>query len=379
MNSTRLGPYGAWAPRYAENGIFTIPLPPNSKAAPPVGYTGRGHKTPSLAQVERWATPGVYAQLGRKRYETCHGNIAWVLPGDAEAEAHGLDVDAYPPKDGAKALAELERLLGHTLVPTWRITSRGGISGIRIYDVPAGLKWPGDLHGVTGFHGIEVIQSHHRYVILPPSIHDETGEPYGWYTSDNELMPVGKFLDSAEEFAGAGDDYVELLTSGERQPAHVPADQMSRGAKSAWLATRPGGPPCADMASAASRACDRVAGAWTGGIHDAALSGAMLLLRLAADGHAGVSEALGELRGAFLTARHRARRGVAEAAAEWGRIVGMGIPKATALAQAEGTARTACDCAEFEAARARSAGMAERLVTAGWSPSVARYMTRGAA
>lgn len=141
----------------------------------------------SLEQVQRWER------------ENPSANIALRLPNGVI----GIDLDLYddPGKDhpaGERLAAwrELEIQLG-VLPESPRATSRDdGVSGIRLYRVPAGWKCAGILPGVAVCEGHslpdggearpgdlvspgEVIQHHHRYMVAPPSVHP-SGRRYRW-------------------------------------------------------------------------------------------------------------------------------------------------------------------------------------------------------
>jgi Bifunctional DNA primase/polymerase, N-terminal len=98
--------------------------------------------------------------------------------------AIGLDVDCYEEKTGA---ADLARLFGQwgPLPPTWKTTSRDDGSGILLYRVPSGVD-PTNWHTGAG-PSIEIIRHAHRYAVVWPSIHPETGQPYRWYRPDGTL------------------------------------------------------------------------------------------------------------------------------------------------------------------------------------------------
>jgi hypothetical protein len=146
-------------------------------------------------QVRRWirSEPG--------------GNIALRLPEDVI----GIDLDLYldPSKDhpAIERLAAWEALVGPLgpLPESPRATSRDdGVSGIRLYRVPAGWKAAGILpaapvcqgHPLPGGREArpgdlvspgEVIQHHHRYLVAPPSVHP-SGRRYRWH--DGNLPAV---------------------------------------------------------------------------------------------------------------------------------------------------------------------------------------------
>ncbi|WP_166906172.1 bifunctional DNA primase/polymerase [Mycobacterium sp. DL440] len=84
----------------------------------------------------------------------------------------GIDVDAYDGKNGKATLEDWERQFG-SLPPTYLITARSdGVSGIRLYRVPEGY-YPKEMPN----SGVEFLDHHHRYVVVPPSWH-HTGKRY---------------------------------------------------------------------------------------------------------------------------------------------------------------------------------------------------------
>ena len=157
------GPYRVAAVLYFEAGWpGPLPLPVQAKREPPPGYTGAEGIYPSRADVQDWADNG-----------KGHGNIALRLPDDVI----GVDVDMYDGKQGRATLAQLEAKWG-PLPDTWVSSSRDDGSGIRLYRVPAGMKWP----SVAG-PDIEIIQYGHRYAMVWPSVHPNGGT-YRWMTLD---------------------------------------------------------------------------------------------------------------------------------------------------------------------------------------------------
>ena len=180
--------YASAAAAYLRAGYSPLPLPPGQKWPPPKGWTGAGAPMADLEQVRRWirSDPGA--------------NIALRLPDGVI----GIDLDLYPDpsKDHPEAerLAAWDALLGElgTLPESPRATSRDdGVSGIRLYRVPAGWKAAGILPGAPVCEGHplpgdrdarpgdtvspgEVIQHHHRYMVAPPSAHP-SGRRYRWH------------------------------------------------------------------------------------------------------------------------------------------------------------------------------------------------------
>ena len=98
----------------------------------------------------------------------------------------GIDVDDYwksgVRKQGSKTLARWESRLGG-LPETFSSTSRGPGQSSRIYFFQ--LNAPGELLSVLEPAGdVEIIQHHHRYAVVWPSIHPETSQQYRWYGPD---------------------------------------------------------------------------------------------------------------------------------------------------------------------------------------------------
>jgi Bifunctional DNA primase/polymerase, N-terminal len=188
-------PYGSAARAYLAAGYSPLPLPPGVKWPPPKGWTGAAAPMADLEQVRRWI-----------RSDPA-GNIALRLPDGVI----GIDLDLYddpskdhPAAERQAAWRELEARLGH-LPGSPRSTSRDdGISGIRLYRVPAGWKAAGILPAAPVCRGHplpdgrkaepgdlvspgEVIQHHHRYMVAPPSLHP-SGRGYRWLGGN--MLPV---------------------------------------------------------------------------------------------------------------------------------------------------------------------------------------------
>ncbi len=221
--------YGQWAQHYRSR-LWTgvLPLPPRQKTPPPGGYTGRGGKTPTDEQIAAWSA------------KHADGNLALRMPSDII----GIDVDAYEyefkdqdgvlrqgVKTGDQTLWALEAELG-PLPATWRSSARGdGPSGIRWFRVPPGLLW----HDV-GLH-TELIWWGHRYAIVWPSVHPDTGQPYLWI---DETTPEGQ--------AAWWGPHIPKVTD----PADLPES---------WVQHLSLGPP--DAPSATPRPRRATAGVWT--------------------------------------------------------------------------------------------------------------------
>lgn len=163
-------PYGSAALVYAQKdhtGI--IPLVRSTKLPALKNVTGReGRQT----LPEEYADPELIAKYAVY-------NIGWRLP----PGYLGLDIDhGYDGKTGADTLADLELTLG-PLPATWSSTARGdGPSRIMFFRIPRNA---GELE-VSAGSDIDVIQHHHRYAVVGPSVHPKTGTQYKWYPPAGE-------------------------------------------------------------------------------------------------------------------------------------------------------------------------------------------------
>lgn len=156
------GPYAAAARVYRELGWQgVIPVVGKSENIPH-GFTGGYLAYPEDAQVELWCS-----MRGRD-------NVALRMPDDVI----GIDVDAHHSRPGLDTITWWETQLGEELPLTWHSTSRTDGSRILFYRVPVGLTWRSDLGRTSG---VEIIRQQHRYAVVWPSIHPETGGTYRWY------------------------------------------------------------------------------------------------------------------------------------------------------------------------------------------------------
>lgn len=269
------GPYGQAASAYWDAGWRGIlPLPLQAKKPVPVGWTGNHGEWPSYPDVMAWVQ-----DMGG-------GNIALRLPSDVL----GIDCDNYADKPGAAVLGALQERHG-PLPATWRVSSRDdGQSGISLYRIPPGLRWPGVLGP-----GIETIRFEHRYAVVWPSVHPNGGT-YRWRTPDG-LVTLSA-LPTPDELPELPEAWVSALTH--HQLADVPGQTgtHSRGESLAWLGAR-GDQPCPVMADVLARGLAAlVPGASR---HDGVLGLVYQLVNLAAEGHRGADDALGEVYQDFRT------------------------------------------------------------------------------
>ena len=269
------GPYAAAVTAYWRAGWHgLLPLAPRSKKGTPPGWHGYAGAWPSWPDVQAWVE------------ERGNGNIALRLP----RHLIGIDVDEYGDKRGGERLAELEATWGK-LPPTWTSTSRDGVSGIRLFRVPEGLKWPGDLG-----EGIEVIHTGNRYMVVAPSLHPE-GRPYRWSTPQGATVLPG-VVPGTDDPSDLPDPWVVGITGGEAHTDTPRADIDDDQAR-AWLMTDFDNEPCEHMSTALARYLTDLR---SGGHarHSAALAGSARLCHLHGDGHRGAVAALETLRRAWL-------------------------------------------------------------------------------
>ncbi len=316
------GPYATAAATYWRAGWRGIlPLPYKAKKNPPRGFTGSTGVDPSYADVDTWATGA-----------DGDGNIALRLP----RGVLGIDVDAYGDKPGALTLESAESEHG-TLPPTWRTTSRDdGVSGIRLYRIPEGLAWPGEIGPAT-----ELIQYGHRYAIVWPSVHPE-GRTYRWITPDGVVSATPPDVDALPLLP---QEWVDGLTRGVAAEV-VNRDDASAMTVAKWILELPHAqePMCDRM----EKAVEQMLEALPGSAHNAARDMALRCIRLGHEGHYGIVSALQAGRDMFIsdatsaerTLLGKARRTGEEAAREWADVVTSAGNYVTANPSAVPT----CDC-----------------------------------
>lgn len=305
-DSATPGPYATAAHAYLAAGFAPLPLPYGRKKDPPPGWTGNDGGWPSYPDVQAW----VDSDGG--------GNIGLRLP----PHVIGIDVDNYESKIGGPVFAALQDRHG-ALPATWRSTSReDGVSAIRFYRIPAGLRWP----GIAG-PGIEIIRYGHRYAVAWPSRHPDTGNTYRWTTpAGATTLSDVPIVDELPELPSA---WVTALTGDQAATDQAHADLTDTAARQ-WLAQRSTGPPCRRIDRAlAAGLTDLAAGTSR---HDTALQVTNRLIWLAGEGHPGTSVALATVQAAFLTAvtAGAGARDLRDAEAEWGRMVSGAVRLAAA-------------------------------------------------
>lgn len=283
-DQTVSNPYAdAWQHYWDAGWRGVLPLPYRAKTWPPDGFTGHGGVDPSYADCMTWADSGPR-------------NLALRVPPDVI----GLDVDAYADKPGEQTLSKLVAEYG-PLPATWLSTSRGdGISGIRLYRVPAGTTLP------TKLPGIELIQRHHRYVTAWPSVHPE-GRVYQWV--DEATGEIGCEVPPYERIP---DLPAEWITGLAIEAAHQEKADLTGEQAAGIFAGFPTGEPCGHITTAAGKAASR------GDRHDVYNETVLAVCRHARNGCPGGQETLLRLRAMFIAEVTGDRsRTASEAQAEW--------------------------------------------------------------
>jgi putative DNA primase/helicase len=310
-------PYRVSARAYFRAGWSPLPLPPREKTYPPTGYTGAKGRHAEPEKVEYWM---------RTKPD---GNVALRM----HPNMIGIDVDDYGDKAGAATIAAAEEAWG-PLPANWVSTSRtdGGVSGIRLFRVPEGLAWPGGLQRFGG--GVELCRWDHRYVVVAPSVHPDTGQPYQWYAPDGTCVTADMAEGGEWEFP-APEELPELplawvtgLTEGKKWEEH-PEEDLDPEEVQQWILDRPDGKMCLKMERTLDSWMAKISAAGEdGGAHDTARDAAWAVLRDSAQGHAGLQAALKKIMLAHREAL-RTRR-PEKSAGEWASIKARGVRKVAA-------------------------------------------------
>ena len=277
-----------------------VPLPPAAKTFPPKGVTGRRQQTVTDRQVREWSQSNP------------DGNTAIVMPRGVVC----LDVDSAEghqrKTDGAVELAELERKLG-VLPVTWCSSAHGGDSPYRhrFYRVPEGIEFDGGAA-----ESIDVIQHHHRYCVVWPSVHP-SGEFYAWYTPDGH--PADR-IPKPDELPSLPEAWIRFLRKPMREERPRPTAP----------AIRPNLGDDARMCKAVNTLLRRTLEnpASKGSRHDTMLHAAWAFVRFQEEGHRGALDALSQLKPYFITDIAKDRQGgEREAEREYASIVQGALEK----------------------------------------------------
>lgn len=265
-----------------------LPLPAGAKWPPPEGFTGWHGSDPSGADSQSWIDDFPEYRGTRQ--------LALRMP----ATVIGIDVDHYGTKRGADTMAEAMRRWGPIPIGAHSSARGDGASGIWFYRVPKGTTLRTRIaFPELGLGHIEIIQRHHRYAVVWPSVHPETGEGYRWYG-----LPSGVIVpDLASPMIPAlPQGWLEGL-AGSDDPGVSAADPktVAEFAKRYATGTEPG-------------ALRGVLATWereaaTSSRHDAMMSACCMAAREARMGRYAAADARSQLRQAFTLALAEAKPG----------------------------------------------------------------------
>jgi DNA polymerase I-like protein with 3'-5' exonuclease and polymerase domains len=256
-----------------------IPVPPHTKHPPPGGFTGADGRDTAPGDLEFWAG------------QNPDYSIALRMPDGVI----GIDVDHYTKgsvvKTGADQLAEKIAQWGE-LPPTWSSTSRGsgngdgpGLSRIMFFRVPA-------RRYVTKLGpDIEVIQRHHRYAVVAPSVHPDISATYTWYDPEGHQSAR---MPSPAELAELPQSWVDGMAEGATEQGPAAAGSADGQALLSQLLADDRA-ACVDTRNAEEDAARLLSGALPGSRHDTMTERVYHLVLLGAEGHPGTGPALARL------------------------------------------------------------------------------------
>jgi putative DNA primase/helicase len=147
--------YKGWALYYASLGWAVFPLKPGTKY--PGCKHGSSEATTDTAQIEKWWTAAPESGIGMR---------------PASSGLYVFDMD--PRNGGEKGFAELQEKHGLIASPMMAMSGRG-VGFHQYFRASPDTKYLGTP--AAGCDG-----KHNGFVVLPPSIHPDTGRPYEWLT-----------------------------------------------------------------------------------------------------------------------------------------------------------------------------------------------------
>ncbi|MCV7175112.1 bifunctional DNA primase/polymerase, partial [Mycolicibacterium sphagni] len=292
--------YGDAADLYWSGGWRgVLPLRRRTKKSPPGGRTGYEGEDPSYPDLMQ------YIEL----YPD--GNLCLRLP----EGIIGIDVDAYSTKTGGKTLAEAERRWGPlpaTILSTSRLADP--VSGIRYFRVPADIPFEDRISFPELQLGdIEIIKRVHRYSIVWPSVHPDSGDTYWWLNHDRQIIGVPAVDDITTDLPQTWIDGIKAKPGPDLGSLDGNVDVNM------CLTTGDPSPRVAAKLGEAIRDCN-VGDATSR--HDTIRDHVLTLLRFGKDGDTGVYNALLALRALFVAAVTRdGSRTIEEANREFARFL----------------------------------------------------------
>lgn len=252
------------ATSYLEAGFQPIPV--HSKTGIPGGATG-DKGTVTIGKVQGWLRSNKWASA----------NIGLRADGWI-----GVDVDHYDDKNGMVELFELEQTLGD-LPQTVSSTARGEDSPSRQYF----FSVPADFRAVDRLSpSIEVVQRHHRYAVVAPSVHEKVGAPYVWYgPNGSELWGFPE----ASDFAPLPQAWLDHLRVGQ-----AAEHEGFGGTVDEWISTLPVGDPTEKV----TEVIDTLPR--DGFTHDDVIRILWHVVRLGSEGHTGIKWAIEQIYDAWV-------------------------------------------------------------------------------
>lgn len=217
-------PYGAAAQVYWKKAWYPFPVKGKHEAIPK-GVTGKDGKNPGWDQIQDWATRRPFSNVAVRA-------TGWVA----------IDVDG---PEGVAAMRKAMDEIG-VLPATWSSTSwPEGAKADRaqyFYRVPQDFNCAlaeGRFRKRFGEH-VDIIHRGHRYSIVAPSVHPDTGNVYRWYRPDGE--PAGNVLpDRMKDLAELPEAWLEFLrysdsapSGGKTPDSMAPLARGSQGSPEDW-------------------------------------------------------------------------------------------------------------------------------------------------
>jgi len=290
----QISPWHLAAEDYLSAGYMPFPLPLGRKSPPPKNVTGGiEHNFEQHTQlVAGWL------QDDEPR------NIGIVIPSNMVV----LDVD------GAEAEKRLTDYLGD--IPTTWASSSGRENRYHLwYQTPNDRTWPGKIVA-----GVDVLQHHHRYLVVPPSVHP-SGKLYRFLSPRKS---VAWHIPTLEELNIVSN----RLLRETRRGKFVPYERAQLDTR-LWLTEHGKGKLCPELRRVVSQHQRLLRKhAALGGMHDAMTNGVWAILAEISHGHLGGYQALKRFKETFLEqAAETGRRSGYESKAEWGRACVGAIEK----------------------------------------------------
>ena len=193
-------------------------LPEGKKYPPNTGTTGRRPFEVKKAASDAY-TWNTINNLG----------LSLATSDSAEFDIIALDVDQYDDKTGADNLANLEGDLGTLNLDTVPRSTRRGIdsrSAQYFFKVPKGYEYADSACG-----DVEIVQAHHRYSVVYPSVVDDM--QYRWYLGKDDAE-----IPNVDDLPWLPQRWQDHLLNGEAKEAAAKADPRSYNDAMAWLEDR---------------------------------------------------------------------------------------------------------------------------------------------